>query len=340
VTNRSSAHLVGTEFGQLVLHSGETFGPPPWFPSGRSKVVAAVRRLRRRAASWLSVFGGSSVLSHVVAPLTWWPRWRSTDRVPDQRSRAAADQHGGGAADQHGRAAAVVLAGGSGTRVGGESNKVYLPVAGRIMIGISLNTFAALPEIGPLVLVVRAEDRELATQVLDREVDRAVEVVIGGSTRQESELAGLRQLAGRIEDGHIDTVLIHDGARPFAGRPLVREVLRVTRECGGAVPGLPRDDLAVAGPGGGGLAGPAPEGLVAVQTPQGFSAAPLLAAYEQAAREGFAGTDTASCMQRFAPTVPIRWVAGEARNFKITYPHDLVLADEMTAPPFGECEKV
>jgi 2-C-methyl-D-erythritol 4-phosphate cytidylyltransferase len=293
-----------------------------------------------------------------VACLTWWPHWRSTDRVPDQRSRVAAEQPGdapadqrgdtaagqhgdtaagersGAVAGQRGRAAAVVLAGGSGTRVGGESNKVYLPVAGRIMIGISLTTFAALPEIGPLVLVVRAEDRALADHVLDGEVDAAVEVVTGGSTRQESELAGLRQLAGRIHDGQIDTVLIHDGARPFAGPPLVREVLRVARECGGAVPGLPRDDLAAAGPDGSGLAGPAPEGLVAVQTPQGFSAAPLLAAYEQAARDGFAGTDTASCMQRFAPAVPIRWVAGEARNFKITYPDDLVLAQEVAAPLF------
>lgn len=242
--------------------------------------------------------------------------------------------------DQRSSVAAVVLAGGSGTRVGGDSNKVFLPVAGRTMIALSLDTFAGLPEIGPVVLVVRREDVDLVAGVLDREVDHEVEVVTGGSTRQESELAGLRQLADRIHDGSIDTVLIHDGARPFAGRSLVREVLRVARECGGAVPGLPRDDLAVAGPDGSGLAGPAPEGLVAVQTPQGFSAAPLLAAYEQAAREDFAGTDTASCMQRFAPAVPIRWVAGEARNFKITYPHDLVLAQEVAAPLFGDHEKV
>jgi 2-C-methyl-D-erythritol 4-phosphate cytidylyltransferase len=234
----------------------------------------------------------------------------------------------------------VVLAGGSGTRVGGQGNKVYLPVAGRTMITFSLDTFAALPEIGPLVLVVRSEDVEFVTRLLEREVDHAVEVVTGGCTRQESELAGLRQLAGRVEDGSVDTVLIHDGARPFAGRSLIREVLRVARECGGAVPGLPRDDLAAAGPGGDGLAGPAPESLVAVQTPQGFAAAPLLAAYEQAAREGFAGTDTASCMQHFAPMVPIRWVRGEARNFKITYPHDLVLAQEAAAPRFIDCENV
>ncbi|WP_433279354.1 IspD/TarI family cytidylyltransferase [Pseudonocardia xinjiangensis] len=231
--------------------------------------------------------------------------------------------------DQPSSVAAVVLAGGSGTRVGGAGNKVFLPVAGRTMITLSLATFSALPEIGPVVLVVRREDADLAAGVLDRELGHEVEVVTGGSTRQESELAALRQLADRIHAGSIDTVLIHDGARPFAGPALVREVLRVARESGGAVPGLPRDDLAAEGPGGSGIAGPAPAGLVAVQTPQGFSAAPLLAAYEQAAREGFAGTDTASCIQRFAPSVPIRWVAGEARNFKITYPHDLVVADEM-----------
>jgi 2-C-methyl-D-erythritol 4-phosphate cytidylyltransferase len=234
--------------------------------------------------------------------------------------------------DQRSSVAAVVLAGGSGTRVGGDSNKVFLPVAGRTMIALSLDTFAGLPEIGPVVLVVRREDVDLVAGVLDREVDHEVEVVTGGSTRQESELAGLRQLADRIHDGSIDTVLIHDGARPFASRALVHEVLRVARESGGAVPGLPRDDLAAEGRGGSGIAGPAPEGLVAVQTPQGFAAAPLLAAYEQASREGFAGTDTASCVQRFAATVPIRWVAGEARNFKITYAHDLVVAEEVARP--------
>jgi 2-C-methyl-D-erythritol 4-phosphate cytidylyltransferase len=106
-------------------------------------------------------------------------------------------------------------------------------------------------------------------------------------------------------------------------------VLDAARATGGAVPGLARDDLATASPDGTALAGPAPAGLVAVQTPQGFRAGPLLAAYEQAAREGFAGTDTASCVERFAPAVPIRWVPGEERNFKITYSHDLRLAEQV-----------
>jgi 2-C-methyl-D-erythritol 4-phosphate cytidylyltransferase len=222
-------------------------------------------------------------------------------------------------------AAAVVLAGGSGTRVGAGRNKVYLPLGGRPVLAWSLETFGGMPGIGPVVLVVRAEDREDAATLV---AGTDVEVVTGGGTRQESELAALRHLAPRIADGSVDVVLLHDGARPLAGRTLAAEVLRVAREAGGAVPGLHRDDLAaIADDRDDTLRGPAPDALVAVQTPQAFRAAPLLAAYEEAARHGFAGTDTASCMERFAPGVAIRWVPGEERNFKITYAHDLVAAE-------------
>jgi 2-C-methyl-D-erythritol 4-phosphate cytidylyltransferase len=224
-------------------------------------------------------------------------------------------------------AAAIVLAGGSGSRFGAASNKVYLPLAGRPTIAWSLRVFAAAPGIGPVVLVVREQDRDAAAGAVAAigGDPRRVEVVVGGASRQDSELAGLRRLAERIAAGRVDTVLIHDGARPLVTPALVARVLRVARETGGAVPGLPRPDLVAAGTGAL-VAGPAPAGLVAVQTPQGFRAAPLLAAYEAAAAAGFAGTDTASCVARFAPGLAVRRVAGEGRNIKVTYPHDLQLA--------------
>jgi 2-C-methyl-D-erythritol 4-phosphate cytidylyltransferase len=220
-----------------------------------------------------------------------------------------------------------VLAGGSGTRVGAEQNKVYLPLRGRPVLAWSIAAFTGVPDVGVVVLVVREADRAAAEQVLAQHAAPGVEVVTGGATRQESELAALRQLATRIADGTVDVVLLHDGARPLVGRPLVTAVLAAARASGGAVPGLWRTDLAAAAPEGAALAGPGPGGLVAVQTPQGFRAAPLLAAYEAAAGCGFAGTDTASCMEKFAPDLPIRWVPGDERNFKITYAHDLVVAE-------------
>jgi 2-C-methyl-D-erythritol 4-phosphate cytidylyltransferase len=234
-------------------------------------------------------------------------------------------------------AAALVLAGGRGSRVGAAGNKVYLPLAGRPMIAWSLRTFVRSPGIGPVLLVVRAADRTLAERLLAEHPELAgVQVVNGGATRQDSELAGLRHLAQPIRAGGVDVVLVHDGARPLAGRKLVAQVLRTAREAGGAVPGLPRDDLGVAGVDGSTLLGPAPDGLVAVQTPQGFRASPLLAAYEKAERAGFVGTDTASCVQRFAPGLTIRAVPGEGRNFKITYPHDLAVAERVLSGMPGE----
>jgi 2-C-methyl-D-erythritol 4-phosphate cytidylyltransferase len=229
------------------------------------------------------------------------------------------------------QAAVIVLGGGSGTRLGTERNKVYLPLAGRSVVAWSLNTLAAVPGVGPLVLVIRAADREEAEWVLDREIDAgAVEIVTGGATRQESELAGLRQLADRIGSGAVDTVLIHDGARPLVRGTLAGALLHAARRHGGAVPGLRRDDLAHVG-GDGTALGPAAPGLVAVQTPQAFRADPLLQAYEQAARVGFTGTDTAQCMERFAPDVDVVWIAGDPRNIKVTFGHDLVVAERLLA---------
>lgn len=228
-------------------------------------------------------------------------------------------------------AVGVVLASGAGTRVGAATNKVYLPLAGRRVVSWSLDAFARTPGIDTLVLVTRPVDAELVEHVLRHEVSAEVEVVHGGRTRQESELAALRHLRGRIETGVIDTVLLHDGARPLVSTALIAEVLRVAREHGGALPGLRADDIvALADDTGDMVTSPGKDTLVRAQTPQGFRAAPLLEAYERAEAEGFVGTDTASCMERFSD-LPVRWVTGEERNIKVTYPHDLVIAEQVLA---------
>ncbi|WP_216208455.1 IspD/TarI family cytidylyltransferase [Amycolatopsis aidingensis] len=225
-------------------------------------------------------------------------------------------------------AAAVVLASGAGTRVGAERNKVYLRVAGRCLVSWSLAAFHQVPGIGVLLLVGRPQDAELIAGVLAEEVDAEVEVVDGGASRQESELRALRHLAGRIAAGRIDTVLLHDGARPLASPALIGEVLRTAREHGGAIPGLPAEDVVAVNPDGTRITGAGPHGAVRAQTPQGFRAGPLLTAYERAASEGFSGTDTASCMERYSE-VPVHWVRGERENLKVTYPHDLLVAERV-----------
>jgi 2-C-methyl-D-erythritol 4-phosphate cytidylyltransferase len=226
-------------------------------------------------------------------------------------------------------AAGVVLASGSGTRVGGELNKVYLPMAGRRVVGWSLVALSRVT--GVLVLVIRPQDRALADEVLADPALAGIVVHIthGGASRQDSELMALRALADRIDSGAIDTVLIHDAARPLVTPDLAGAVLRAARETGGAIPGLPRHDLVRVDADG--VVTDADLGrVVTVQTPQGYRAGPLLAAYEQAAADGFTGTDTAACMARYSG-IPTRYLPGAADNMKITYPHDVAIAADLLA---------
>lgn len=232
----------------------------------------------------------------------------------------------------HGRAAGVVLAGGSGTRVGAGINKAFLPLAGRSIAAWGLNTLAAVEGIGILVFVVRPDDLEHARFVNARETDSPLEIITGGETRQESELLALRHLADRIDSGAIDTVLIHDAARPLVSHGLASAVLHAALEAGGAVPGTPAADIAPVGTGDtlGAIPAPRQGPLVRVQTPQGFHAATILDAYEAAARDGFVGTDTASCAEEYTD-IPVAWVRGEETNFKITYAQDLLLAQDVVS---------
>jgi 2-C-methyl-D-erythritol 4-phosphate cytidylyltransferase len=225
----------------------------------------------------------------------------------------------------NGTAAAVVLASGSGVRVGADRNKVFLPLHGRAIVAWSLQAMAAVPQIGVLVLVVRPQDEELAAEVVEREFSGAeVEIVHGGAARQDSELMALRHLAPRIGSGEIDVVLMHDAARPLVTRELTTAILAAARQHGGAVPGVPRDGLVLASEDGR-LAQADLGTLMAMQTPQGFLAGPLLAAYEQAAADGFYGTDTAACVSRYTG-IQVRCVPGDESNMKITYGHDLIVA--------------
>jgi 2-C-methyl-D-erythritol 4-phosphate cytidylyltransferase len=226
--------------------------------------------------------------------------------------------------------AGIVLAAGSGTRVGNSRNKVFLPLAGRRIVTWSLGLFQKIPGVGRLLLVVRDEDRELAAQVLDRELPGVpVDLVTGGETRHESEYRALLHLADEIREGEIDVVLVHDAARPLASVRVVEEVLAAAVRTGSAIPALPLED-AVGVDEAGRMAHAGRTDMVRVQTPQAFRSGPLLAAYEAAAADGFTGTDTASCVERYEG-LPVQVVSGDPRNIKVTYADDLFTAELILA---------
>lgn len=220
--------------------------------------------------------------------------------------------------------AVVILAAGSGSRVGAEVNKVLLTLRGVPVLVWSLRDALALPGVRRVVLVVRPEDRAAVSEAVAPHLgDREVLLVDGGATRHASEWAALQVLATDVESGAVDVVVVHDGARPLAGLALWQSVVEAAREHGGAVPMVPvtqlvREDLA-----------PVTDPVGGVQTPQAFRAGDLLAAYRAAAREGFEGTDTSACAAAYADVV-VAAVPGSALNLKVTFPEDVALAEELS----------
>ncbi len=227
-------------------------------------------------------------------------------------------------------AAVVILAAGTGSRVGAGSNKVLLPLGDRPVLAWSVrdatSLSAALGERVTVLVVVRPGERDEVAAALQPFLgDAEVGLVEGGGTRHASESAALRALAPDVRSGAIDVVAIHDGARPLAGRELFAATIAAAREHGGAIPVvrlpglLTRDghDL--------------PPELDGVQTPQAFRAGDLLAAYAAADAEGFEGTDTAASWARYSE-LPVAAVPSSSTNLKVTFPEDLALALRLRTP--------
>lgn len=215
---------------------------------------------------------------------------------------------------------AIVLAAGSGSRVGAGTNKVWLPLGGRELATWSFRWLAHTKLFDRFVAVVHPAEREFARDIFDRHVPVPVDLVDGGASRHDSETRALEYISPSIEAGLCHLVLIHDGARPLAAPTLVRRIVEAAERDGGALPFLETAQLDGADP---------DAHVVRVQTPQVFQAAPLLAAYRQAAKDEFEGSDTSMCIERYQPEVRVTAVHGSAQNLKVTYPQDLVMAEHI-----------
>ena len=220
-------------------------------------------------------------------------------------------------------AAVVILGAGSGSRVGSATNKVLLPLGDTPVLAWSVRAALSLADVGRLVLVARAGEEDAVREAVAPELgDREALLVSGGATRHGSEWRALQVLAAEIDDGTIDVVAIHDGARPLASPELFAAVLGAAREHGGAIPAAPQPGLVSRD------LREVPGDLVGVQTPQAFRAGPLLAAYRAADTDGFEGTDTAATFARYADG-RVAAVPSGPLNLKITFPDDVGLATRL-----------
>ena len=213
---------------------------------------------------------------------------------------------------------AIVLAGGSGSRMGAGCNKVLLELQGTPVITRAVQAFNGLVE--GVVLVSRPEDVP-AMQAAIEAASVPVTIVPGGDSRQASVWNGLCALPEGCTH-----VLIHDGARCLVDEGTIRRCMASVEACGTGVAAIPAIDTIKAVDGSEIVtATPDRSTLRAVQTPQGFSVELIRRAHQAAQAEDFLGTDDASLVERLG--MPVRLTLGDRRNIKLTTPEDIKMAE-------------
>ena len=216
--------------------------------------------------------------------------------------------------------AALILAGGSGSRFGGERPKQYLPLGGITVLRRAADAFAAHKDVDHVRVVLRASDRDLYDADFGNSAFLAP--VGGGETRQQSSRLGLESLQ-EINPGK---VLIHDGARPFPDSELIGRVIDALEHYPAAVPALPVNDTIKSATTEGTVAATMDRSMLRrAQTPQGFRFADILAAHRSAGGVEF--TDDAMVAEQAGLLVAM--VEGSEANLKITTQEDMVQAERM-----------
>ncbi|MDB5772306.1 MAG: 2-C-methyl-D-erythritol 4-phosphate cytidylyltransferase [Burkholderia sp.] len=218
---------------------------------------------------------------------------------------------------------ALIPAAGVGARMGAGHPKQYLPIAGKPMLRHALDTFASSPLIAHTFVVVSAADGyigDLMTRA-PHLTDKVTVVFHGGATRHESVLNGLHAIHGQVGDE--DWVLVHDAARPGLTTALIQQLVAALRnDAVGGLLAVPVVDTLKRAETGQRVQATVPrDGLWAAQTPQMFRYELLKRALEPANQV----TDEAGAIEALG--LKPKLVEGSARNFKVTLPQDVALAE-------------
>lgn len=219
------------------------------------------------------------------------------------------------------RTVALVVAGGSGDRLGRPGGKQLATVAGWPILSWSLRAVAAVPEIASIVLVCPEERRvEYEREAVEpMGLPHSITYAPAGQTRQRSVYSGLQRAGDEFE-----FVVVHDGARPLVTPEVFSRclaALEARSEVAGAVVGHPSFDTLKIVDGDRVIETPDRARFWAVQTPQVFRRSVLIGAHEAALAEGYEGTDDASLVEHFGQSVIV--VPGPRDNVKVTVVEDL-----------------
>lgn len=227
---------------------------------------------------------------------------------------------------------AVLLAGGSGRRMGGPEPKQFIEIAGRTILEHSIRAFHQHESIDEIIIVAHADYLDRIQQIASP-YPKVRHIVPGGRERYDSTLAAIK--VGQSLSANADDInlLIHDAVRPLVSQRIISDCIEALRHNHAVDVAIPCTDTIIEVNEAGNICRiPLRASLRNVQTPQCFSLPVIALAYETGLKDpAFVTTDDCGVVHRYLPEEPIYVVEGETTNIKVTYPSDLILAEKVLA---------
>lgn len=219
----------------------------------------------------------------------------------------------------------VVLAGGSGSRMGADLPKQFIDLCSKPVICYSLDTFLKSEYIDKTVLVVPEAYLPLGKDISRKYFSSSVYVTAGGSDRNESLMNAIAFIEENFGADAETVVVTHDGARPFVSERMIKENVEAMREFNACDTCIESTDTVIEARDGVAVSMPERQFVFRCQTPQTFKALKLKEYYNSLSdRQKASLTDAGKIF--FLKGEKVKIVAGEQNNIKITYPEDLTLA--------------
>lgn len=213
----------------------------------------------------------------------------------------------------------IIAAGGKGTRMGADINKVYLKILGKEILMHTVLAFEKNENADEIIIVTGENDIPKCTALIQKyDIKKVTKVVCGGDTRQQSVFNGITAAKG-------DIIAIHDGARALISQDEINSVISDCKEFGAAALGVKVKDTLKTSQKGFITSTVDRNGVYSIQTPQVFFSEEIIAAHKRA--QNFDATDDCSLAE--AAGIKIKITEGSYNNIKITTPEDIVIATEI-----------
>lgn len=231
---------------------------------------------------------------------------------------------------------AVLLAGGSGRRMGGPEPKQFIEIHGRSILEHSIRAFSNHEQIDEIVIVAHADYIDRITEIA-APYPKVKHIVPGGKERYHSSLAAIaiynsvRSDEFGVRSDSSLNLLIHDAVRPLVSQRIITDCIAALQTYKAVDVAIPCTDTIVEVNTEGHICHITPRAMLRnVQTPQCFRLETIAEAYKRGlADPDFITTDDCGVVHRYLPEEPIYVVEGDTTNIKVTYPEDLILAEKI-----------